>query len=66
MGKAVTVAMVVFGMGACAMHLLAGWAGAFAEPLSMGIIGAGLYAGSQVLGTRWTAAQPDGTPVKTS
>lgn len=64
MGKAVTVAMVAFGMGLCAMRLLAGWAGALAEPLSMGVLGVGLYAGSQVLGARW-ATQPDGTPVKT-
>lgn len=65
MGKAVTVTVAVFGVGAFAMRLLAGWVGVFAEPLSMGIIGAGLYAGSQMLGAKWTAVQPDGEPVKT-
>lgn len=65
MGKAAAVAMVIFGMGAFATRLLAGWAGALAEPLSLGLVGMGLYAGSQVLGGRWTT-QPNGTPVKTS
>jgi hypothetical protein len=65
MGKAATVAMVVFGMGAFALRLLGGWAGVLAEPVSLGMVGVGLYAGSQMLSGRW-ATQPGGAPVKTS
>jgi len=65
MGKAATLAMVLFGMGAFATRLLGGLAGGLAEPLSLGLVGVGLYAGSQLLGGRW-ATQPGGAPVKTS
>jgi hypothetical protein len=65
MGKAATVAMVVFGVGAFALKLLGSWAGVLTEPMSLGMVGVGLYAGSQVLAGRW-ATQPGGAPVKSS
>ena len=64
MGKAVGATAVVFALAGLALGVFSSVFGAFTEPMTMALVGMGLYGSSLLIGHRWTPA-PTHTAVKT-
>ncbi len=52
MVKAVGAALVAFTVGGAALSVLGTWLGGYAEPATLGLVGVGLMASSQLLTAR--------------
>ena len=64
MPKALGATVVVFAVAGGTLGLLTSVFGVFTEPMTMAVVGMGLYGSSLWIGHRWTAA-PTQSAVKT-